>query len=284
MKDSFLYKDFEINDTLPITFKDIDGRKGIVTGYFANFNTTDSDGDVIKKGAFQKTIAANGPQSAQPRIKHLLNHDPGQPLGVIKSLQEDAKGLYYESQLGTHNLGVDFVKMADSGLITEHSIGYRTIKFNQVTPWQDWRQGDIARELTELKLWEGSSLTAWGANPNTPLTGLKSEVIAEKMAKRMDLLIKAIRNGTFTDETFDLLEIELRQLQQAFIDLTKEPGTKGAMPSAMVMCPNCKQMTDDDPDDNGMITCTKCNKPFSKNAGKSHKPHRHFANLTDLLN
>lgn len=226
MKDVFSYKDFDVVADKPLQFKDVDGKKGIVTGYFAHFNSIDSDGDIIKQGAFVKTINEYGPLSRRPRIKHLLNHDPSQPLGVITELKEDNYGLYYESQLGSHSLGTDFVKMAESGIVTEHSIGYQTVKFNQLKPWNEWKAGDAMRELTELKLYEGSSLTAWGANPNTPLTGLKSEIKAEKLAKRIEVLIKALRNGTFTDETFDLLEIELKQLQQAFIDLSKtEPQT-----------------------------------------------------------
>lgn len=224
MKEVFEYKDCDVvSESSPIEFKDIDGRKGIVTGYFANFNTLDSDGDVIKKGAFTKSLSESGPASAKPRIKHIMNHDWTQPLGVITTLKEDAKGLYYESQLGTHALGVDFIKMVDSGLITEHSIGYRTIKYNQVTPWQDMTPEKIARELTELKLYEGSSLTFLGANPNTPLLGLKSGMSQDRVTKRIDLIIKSLRAGSFTDETFELLEIELKQLQQLFIDLTKEP-------------------------------------------------------------
>lgn len=221
MKDVYQYKDSDISSILPVSFKDIDGRKGIVTGYFADFNSVDSDGDVIKKGAFTKTLSESGPSSVKPRIKHILNHNWEQPLGVLRVLQEDQKGLYYESQLGTHSLAEDFVKMVDSGLITEHSIGYRTIKYNQVTPWSDWKRGDVARELTELKLYEGSSLTFLGANPNTPLLGIKSEQKADKMAKRIDLIIKSLRTGTLTDETCDMLEIELKQIQQLFLDLTK---------------------------------------------------------------
>lgn len=231
MKDVYSYKDFDVLQEHPVNFKDVDGKKGIVTGYFAHFNSTDSDGDIIKKGAFVKTIQEYGPNARKPRIKHLLNHDPSQPLGVLMELKEDDYGLYYESKLGSHSLGTDFVKMVESNLITEHSIGYRTMKFNQVKPWSEWREGDVMRELTELKLWEGSSLTAWGANMNTPLTGLKAELKAEKMSKRVDILLKALRDGTFTDETFDLLEIELKQLQQAFIDLSKpqpdEKATEG---------------------------------------------------------
>ena len=36
--------------------KDIDTKQGIVAGYFANFNTLDSDGDIIRKGAFNQSI------------------------------------------------------------------------------------------------------------------------------------------------------------------------------------------------------------------------------------
>jgi uncharacterized protein len=259
MKDVFSYKDVDVVTERPIQIKDIDGKKGIVTGYFANFDTIDSDGDIIKKGAFVKTISEYGPTARKPRIKHLLNHDSWQPLGRLNELKEDNYGLYYESQLGTHNLGVDFVKMVESELITEHSIGYRTQKFNQLKPWSEWKGGDAMRELTELKLYEGSSLTAWGANPNTPLTGLKSHIRAEKMSKRMDLLFKAIRNGDFTDETFELLEIELKQLQQAFIDLSKpEPEQQ-------------KQATQDEP----VIKTTQ------KEVVRSV---RSFAGITDLLN
>lgn len=221
MENVYQYKDADICGELPVSFKDIDGRKGVVTGYFADFNSVDSDGDVIKKGAFTKTLSESGPLSVKPRIKHILNHNWEQPLGKITVLQEDSKGLYYESQLGTHDLATNFIKMVDSGLITEHSIGYRTIKYNQVVPWSDWKRGDIARELTELKLYEGSSLTFLGANPNTPLLGIKSEQKADKMAKRIDLIIKCLRTGTLTDDAFDMLEIELKQIQQLFLDLTK---------------------------------------------------------------
>jgi HK97 family phage prohead protease len=220
MKDIYSHKDFA---GAPL-IKDVDGKKGIVTGYFADFGTIDSDGDKIMPGAFSRTISETGPKSRKPRIKHLMNHDISQPLGVLTDLSEDQKGLRYESQVGSHSLGVDFIKMADSGLITEHSIGYRTIKFNQVKPWSDWREGEMARELTELKLWEGSSLTAWGANPNTPLIGLKSEIEINKLLNKADAIEKFCRDSTATDETIEMLLIYNKQLLQLITDLkTTEP-------------------------------------------------------------
>ena len=269
MKDIYSYKDFTISD--PIEFKDVDGRKGIVTGYFANFDSLDSDGDVIVKGAFSKTISATGPQSAKPRIKHLLNHDPSQPLGVIQVLKEDNKGLYYESKLGSHSLGNDFIKMVESGLVTEHSIGYQVKQFNQKTSWEDYKTGDVRRELTELKLWEGSSLTAWGANENTPLTGLKSVEI-NKLINQAEAVEKFCRDSKATDETIETLLIYNKQLLQTITELTsKQPEVSIVTDTVEVVqevkdipdvaeCPKCKKLNYTTGSD--CVKCRNCKKVF----------------------
>lgn len=215
--------------------KDVDGKKGIVTGYFSAFNNVDADGDMIMPGAFLKSISETGPNSTQPRIKHLLNHSTGQPIGKLMELKEDSYGLYYESQIGSHNLGVDFVKMVVSGLITEHSIGYKTIKRRDHDTLTVERWGDQVpvRQLIELQLWEGSSLTAWGANEMTPLTGLKS-LTADQALVRIPLLKSAIKNGTFTDATFEILVAELSAIEQAFKELSEgKTNTDGSVIDAI---------------------------------------------------
>ena len=176
--------------------KDVDVKKSISTGYLANFESLDSDGDIIEKGAFTKTLKENGVEGTG-RIKHLLDHKKEQVIGKFLVLKEDNFGLYYESKIGTHDLGVDFLKMAESGLITEHSIGYRPIK--------EIQKND-ANHLLELNLREGSSLKFWGANQNTPFIGLKSaNDIEEELSYLTSVLNKyekALKNGSFTDETF----------------------------------------------------------------------------------
>lgn len=204
--------------SLTASIKDMDMKQGIVTGYAASFNTWDSDNDMIMPGAFAKTIKEQGPGSVQPRIKHLLNHNTTQPLALPLVLKEDATGLYYESKVGTHALAVDFLKMVESGLITEHSIGYGVVRKSVVNPDADWREQQT--QLQELKLWEYSSLTAWGANQYTPLIGVKS---LQAVNDRMERLIKAIRSGTFTDATFTFLEEELLFMQKAFKDISTKP-------------------------------------------------------------
>jgi hypothetical protein len=205
------------------SFKDVDEKKGVITGYFAHFNNEDSDGDTIIPGAFSKTIKEQGPQSSRPRIKHLRNHLIYEPVGTIEVLKEDTQGLYYESRPGTHSIGQDTIKMIESGLITEHSIGFETVKKQVVDPDADWR--NRKQILQELKLWEGSLLTGWGANEMTGGATMKSmgkEAYIQMIEKRIKALDKFCRNSDATDETIELLLIEHKQLTQIIIDLTKE--------------------------------------------------------------
>lgn len=211
---------FKAPHYLQASVKDVDTKQGIVMGYLASFGNLDSDNDIIINGAFTKTIAELGPQSAKPRIKYLLDHNTGSALGVFTTLKEDAQGLYYEAQAGSHALGKDFVKMVASGIITEHSIGYGVVRKTVINPDADWR--DQTTHLEELKLWEGSALQCWGANDKTPLVGMKAKVRAYD---RVELILKELHSGTYTDKTFDLLEKQLLLLQQAIknSDETTEP-------------------------------------------------------------
>lgn len=192
--------------------KDVNVKQGIVEGYFAAFDNMDSDGDVIRQGAFEKTIQENGPQSQQPRIMHLLQHSPWEPLGKPKELNEDDFGLHFVTEIVKTSYGLDTLKLYDAGVYNEHSIGFKTI---QQADREEYR------ELIEIKLWEGSTVT-WGANENTPTTNVKTKDISEQelqeVIQQVEKLTKANRNGTFTDETFHLLDIQLNQLKQFILD------------------------------------------------------------------
>jgi hypothetical protein len=64
-------------------------------------------------------------------------------------------------------------------------------------------------------LFEGSSLTAWGANEYTPILGIKSSEQVGKMQEQIKSFEKFIRNSDVTDETIELCLIKVRQLAQA---------------------------------------------------------------------
>lgn len=199
--------------TSSLKFKDIDTKQGIVIGYFAAFGNKDADGDIIVPGAFTKTIKEQGPKSAHPRIKHLLDHNKTKGVAIIQELSEDAVGLRYESKAGRHTLGQDWLLMCEDGIVTEHSIGFETIKNEQ--------QKD-ANIMSELALWEGSSLQAWGSNWNTPVAGVKAfkQFKYKELSDRFDILEKGFRDGKYSDETFIKLDRELRTIKHLLSILT----------------------------------------------------------------
>jgi HK97 family phage prohead protease len=188
-----------------LDLKDIDSKKLIVRGYFSSFGNKDSEGDIMMPGAFKRSIQDWGP-SGRNRIKHLQNHNPNLPLGAIDVLQEDNFGLYYESRLVETTFGVDFIKMAEGGLITEHSIGFNILNEQMV---------EAGNEIRDVKLYEGSSLTAWGANENTPFLGFKGHTDIDELKEEIRRFEKFIRNTDASDNAIDLCLIKVRQLAQA---------------------------------------------------------------------
>lgn len=201
-------------------FKDVDKKGRIMIGAFTAYNNLDADGDIGRKGMFNKTWKENF-----SRIKHLLNHDSTKPIGKPVELWEDDNFAYYKSQVGTHKLGDDVLDMAESGLLTEHSYGYQRIRENKV------KEGN---ELLEVKQWEFTNLTGWGANANTPLLSFTKDLSKDdqikKYIKRIETLEKFCRNSVASDETIELLLIECKQLSQLIIDLTTTPLIESTLP------------------------------------------------------
>lgn len=211
MNDVFERKGVLVNEH---SVKDIDQKKGIVTGYFSIFGNKDSDDDVIVPGAFTRTLKEN-----YRRVKHLYQHDPWRPLsGVAQDrllVKEDKYGLYFESTISQTSWGQDAVRLYADGVIDEQSIGFQTVKSNDKNGY---------RELVELKLWEGSAVT-WGANEMARTSSMKSMFTKETVCKKLDTVIKALRNGKYEhEEIFDQLELYFKQLQQFLIEITAAPA------------------------------------------------------------
>jgi hypothetical protein len=132
----------------------------------------------------------------------LFNHDTGKPIGKPSVLKEDETGLYFETKFPDTVLANDILKLYQTGAITEHSIGFNIIQSRNESNYQ---------LIQEVRLWEGSSVL-WGANQDTPTTGIK----AEEFTMKTNLLNELMRNGTLSDETFEMIEKLLKDIQAIF--------------------------------------------------------------------
>jgi HK97 family phage prohead protease len=201
-------KTIETKNTAGGSTKDVDTTKRIVTGYLSNFGNIDLDNDIIEKGAFAKTL-----MERKSSIFFLNQHNWQQPLSKFQTLMEDDKGLFFESNpIPDTTYGNDVLKLYEAGVLDQHSIGFSTIisEYNKLTD---------CRIIKEVKLYEGSVVTM-AANPKAVLLGVKSYTLEEVQSKEKQIL-KAFKNGTFTDETFILLEIALKELSLQSYELGK---------------------------------------------------------------
>jgi len=197
--------------------QDVDQKKGIVINYDNAFNTVDSDGDISRKGAYAKTLVEN-----KARAKWYLNHNEELLLGVpfIEGTKEDDFGLLSYNHINTNKqLGADvltdYMLFKEYDRTLEHSIGYNVIKHN---PY-DLGQSKKGRELTEVKIWEKSTLTSWGANENTPLIDIKSIKDINKTLEMLEQMFT--KNLKYSDERKRSAELLIKQLQTLSKD---EPG------------------------------------------------------------
>lgn len=182
------------------TVQDLD-EKGVVTIYVSAFGNKDSDGDITVPGAFTKTLSENF-----NRIKHFLNHDGRLLVGIPVEMKEDATGLLVRSKLNLNKeIGrdtyEDYKLYKENGRSLEHSIGFNVVRRDQKDK----------SKILEYKLWEYSTLTAWAANPLTPLVDLKSIKNPEDIIAKMTELSE-MYNRNYSDGRLTNIEKQLKAL------------------------------------------------------------------------
>jgi HK97 family phage prohead protease len=219
--------------------EDVDKESRKVKAVWARMSNVDLDNDIISPAAFTKTINERGPQGKN-LIWSLVDHKTSMKyaLGKPKELYVEGDALIAVTEVIETEMGEDMLKLYEAGLINQHSIGFSTIK-------SEMDNSTGIRTITELMLYEGSAVL-WAANPETPTIsiykGMEPEIVKETLNGRLEKLIKAFKHGTFTDETFSLLEIEIKQIQTAINEITTQPAAKAVEPESTVVLDALKQL------------------------------------------
>ncbi len=109
-------------------------------GYAAVFDRLDRGGDVVRAGAFGRTL-----KRGAGSVPLLWQHEAGRPIGRIEYLKEDQRGLRVIGRLVDKRAAALLKEGAVGGL----SFGYRVRE----------ARGEAPRELTDLELVEVSLVT-----------------------------------------------------------------------------------------------------------------------------
>ena len=200
---------------------DVDDEKGIVTVAVNGIGVKDSQDDISMPGSFNKTLKEN-----IGRMRWFLNHRTDQLLGVPLEGKEEGGNLIMTGQLNLdkeigRDILADYKLFAENGRTLEHSIGVRAMK----------RDEQDKRKVLEWKMFEYSTLTHWGSNPQTFLVGIKSAT-ADQVKEACDFIRKAFQQHGYTDERLKAYDMELNLL------------LKSLNGGVIVTCPCCGHQFD----------------------------------------
>lgn len=202
---------------------DVDEQKGVVTVAVNGIGIEDSQHDISMPGSFVETLTKD-----IGRMRWFLNHDVTQLLGVPLSGSEQDGNLVMvgklnlEKQIGRDIL-TDYKLYAENGRTLEHSIGVRALL----------RDKDDKRKVQKWKMYEYSTLTSWGSNPQTFLVGLK-HADDNQVRDAIEFIRTALGTRGYSDERLKTMDMELNLLLKSL-----EGGT-------IVTCPECGYQFDYD--------------------------------------
>lgn len=121
-----------------------------IEGYASLFGEADKGGDVVRKGAYTRSLERL--TRGGSKVRMLWQHDPARPIGVWDEIRETDRGLWVKGRLlGEVSQAREAAALVAAGALDGLSIGYRTISAE--------RSNAGRRELTEIDLWEVSLVT-----------------------------------------------------------------------------------------------------------------------------
>jgi HK97 family phage prohead protease len=139
-------------------------HQGLFSGYASVFDIEDEQKDIIKPGAFRKSLETLERQSRLPKM--LWQHDANEPIGRWLFMEEDENGLYVEGQLILEvQRASEAYALMQSKAIDGLSIGYRVHESFKDRSLQ-------TRHITKLELFE-VSLVTFAANPAARIMNVK---------------------------------------------------------------------------------------------------------------
>lgn len=99
--------------------------EGTFEGYASVFNKADLGRDVVRPGAFGKSLQSR----PAARVKMLRQHFSDDPIGIWTALAEDSHGLHVKGRLIRQTAkGAETYALMKEGALDGLSIGFRTIR------------------------------------------------------------------------------------------------------------------------------------------------------------
>lgn len=153
---------------VPLKIKSVSDN-GEFEGYASVFDVVDSYGDVVVKGAFEKTLKKWRERKDFPPV--LWQHQMDEPIGPFTEMKEDERGLFVKGRLLIEDdpLAKRALAHMKAGSVKGMSIGYMVVD-------AEYHKQDDIYYLKEIDLWEVSIVT-FPANTEAKITEVKNMLL-----------------------------------------------------------------------------------------------------------
>lgn len=187
---------------------------GIVKGYASTFDRDpDAYGDVVKRGAFAKSLERWKALNAEGKFIPLLwghdTEDPKSNIGRVVDAVEDERGLLITAEFDADNEKAQYVrKLVQEGRVYQFSFAFEIREHGTV----ELEDGRKANELRDLELFE-VSLVQIPANQHATVEEVKSDAIEVELKPRISGLTNEQREEftkAIAEATHNGLEIGLK--------------------------------------------------------------------------
>jgi uncharacterized protein len=206
--------------TYPFHVKEVSDT-GEFTGYASVFDVLDYYGDVIRRGAFERTLAEWKKKDAFPPL--LWQHMPGVPLGPHLEMREDDKGLFVRGQLL-----MDVIEKAREAyhLLKRKVIRGMSIGFDIFEDGATYDGKANVWNLTSLDLWE-NSIATFPANTEATVLDVKTIIGTGKLPTPVEFE-RHLRDAGFSRSAAKhIVSQGYKSLRDAGLPLRDAEGAKG---------------------------------------------------------
>lgn len=175
----------------PFELKADENDGNTLIGYASTFGNVDLGGDVVVKGAFDKSINRIKAEGIPLLADHIAS--TASLLGTINDAATDDHGLIIKARISMAPSAQDTAVKLREGHLSKLSIGYQSMD-----DALEERDGRTVRLLKEIKLWE-TSVVVFPMNPEAAVSGMKAMAVeylseAERLTLA-DRLAEAESNG-----------------------------------------------------------------------------------------
>lgn len=151
-------------------------------GYAAIFDRLDRGGDVVRAGAFARSL-----ECGARNVALLWQHDAARPVGRIEYLREDKRGLRVIARLSGGTAGRQAAALLKDGKVAGLSFGYRVRRSS----------GSAPRALEEVELVEVSLVTV-PMQPKARVHAVDDGSSGLATSGRSELQVSPLRSGGYS--------------------------------------------------------------------------------------